>query len=460
MDTTEIDASVILQLSVVRRYAFLGRTTPEKALREAIRHVARKLTTTDQLIVDAELCLELLRDDPPPGIDLEKLYSGELTDRRRYLTLHWRLLHEILGATEISRPPSLRTVRGGPETRAFTALAVLLISESDPDAAERNTVTIIGDAVMDQILKVDHFPAPGSSMWGESARRPGGKGLNRAVALRELGLDARLLTVVGEDADGQTILDYLKEKRVDTSLIKVKSGTSTPVTTVISPGDGEYASIAAREGRTHLMPWDLDAASNRQAIIDAKAVLLTFEQTDPVIEKVLELLDGLQKSTPPDECPWLIVNVCPSRELTARVLRCLSAIDYLVGSSDELAMLCPDLPRDDVAHALLGMGVGAVCVVEKSRCTVHRQGATQVDVTRYATNLPSVAGAVSAFSSALTYRLVTGDRAADTADFDWATAAMAALTRTAARRPATTSIPEKMPSAQLIEQVTVDHREK
>ncbi|MEC3917394.1 carbohydrate kinase family protein [Nocardia sp. CDC160] len=371
----QIDLRSLLRLSVVRHYAHRVKTAPEVALLDAIRHVACNLEVTDRLIVDAELCLGMLGDHAPAGIDLRQFYATELTARRRYLTLHWRRLHEALGATTIPGAPSVRT----------------------------------------------------------------------------------LLTAIGNDREGREILDYLAREGVDTSLIKMVSELSTPVTIMIEAADGEeYTPIAAKRGRTQLASSDLDQAANLQAFTDVKAVLLTFEQSVPVIERTLEAVGAQKNTTTEPGPPWLVVNVAPQRPLTAAMSAHLSAIDHLVGSPDEIAALRPDQPPESVAGWLLGRGVGSVCVIERSRCTIHQAGAGTIEVCFFDNSYPGVSGAASAFSSALTYRLVSLDRAAVPADFEWATAAMADLNLRAARVLPGHGTPDTMSAAAAIDAIIAE----
>lgn len=449
---SEIDARILLQLTVVRRCAFVEGIKPEVALPETIRHLARRLSVTDRIVVDAELGLGLLQGNGPPGVDLAMHYGAVLSKRRISLARHWRTLHEAFGAQDVPAAPSARAVRGGRyEVPAFEALAKLLTSLSDPYDGAPSAIVIIGDAVIDHILEVEHFPRPGTSMWGEdSGSRPGGKGLNRAVALARLELDARLLAAIGDDGEGREILDYLTREKVDTSLIKVEPSKRTPVTTVVTPADGDYSSIAIKKGRTRLTVSDLDLAPTRHAITGAAAVVLTFEQTDKVIEKVLEIVGVVKGSSPGPGSPWVIVNVSPPRPLTPYMREHLSGIDYLVGSSDDLEMLRPDLPGDTVAEALVNDGVGTVCQIDRSQCIVHRRGLDAIEVDRFGTSVSNVAGAASAFSSALTSKLVKQARPADTGDFDWATAAMATMIQRASGRHPVESVPDGMPFEQSI----------
>ncbi|MFF2550149.1 carbohydrate kinase family protein [Nocardia sp. NPDC058058] len=446
LGSTEIDISTLQQLSVVARFAHVAGLTTEQAVPGVIAHVARQLPATHRLIVDAELCLGLFGDEPPAGIDLNSLYGPDLIDRRRYLAREWLHLHEAMGVSDIPPAPTVRTLRGAPELEAFTALATLMTSGSIPDTSGLDTVTVIGDAVIDQLYVVEQIPVAGTSAWGDFRRHPGGKGLNRAVALARLGLDARLVTAIGDDDDGESIRRYLFKQRVDTSLVKINRGGRTPVTAVIMNLTGQYASIAFKERRIQLTDADLESASIRQAIADSRAVLLTFEQSTDVVEQALRVVDSL--SSP----PWLIMNVSPPQVLPQSAYEYLRAVDYLVGTSIEMAELWPSSTPAEVIERLLGFGVGTVCTVDGSRCTIHRLRRPSVELSRFAAVLPGSAGAASAFSSALAYRLITRGKAADIDDFTWATAAIAA---TAPVR----NVPDAMPTVEQIERIVARDRD-
>ncbi|MCU1640512.1 MAG: Ribokinase [Nocardia sp.] len=448
--STEIDTTTLLQLSVVRRYAHLSGMTTAAALPKVISHVARRLPPTQQLIVDAELRLGLLRDLPPAGIDLDRLYGPDLGERRRYLTEQWQRLHHALLVAEPPAAPTVRTLRDNPEVRAFTALAELLSSGSeldiagmarldaghDPAARSCPTVAVVGDAATDQINVVESFPVPGASSWGDFRRHPGGKGLNRAVALARLGLDARLIAAIGADEDGRAIESYLRDRHVDTSLLKVILGAHTPVATVIMLLTGESASIAFKQDRLRLSAADLDSAAMRQALTCSDAVVVTFEQAIDVVAEVLAIVDiGRPR-------PWLIVNASPPTVLPGHLHEHLAAVDYLVGTAEEVAATWPGSSCEVSTERLLRRGVGAVCIVDGFGCTI-RSSTIELRVPHVSLR-DSSAGASSAFSAALVYRLTTTKRAAQEADFRWATAAISA------RSPGR-DIPESMPSVSRID---------
>ncbi|MEV6067309.1 carbohydrate kinase family protein [Nocardia sp. NPDC052001] len=455
--STEIDATVLFELSVVRRYIHLSRSyarlrsqSREVALPKVVGHIARRLPPTQRLIVDAELVLGLFGEHPPDGLDLAQLYGPDLGERRGYLIQEWYALHGALDVLEPPSAPSVRALRDAPEEQAFTALAELLTMGSDLDVVgmvkadaghdesevTRATVTILGDAAIDQINVVEAMPEFGASAWGDFRRHPGGKGLNRAVALARLGLDSRLIAAIGADGDGRTIEDYLEREGVDTSLLKVIAGARTPIATVIALLTGESTSIAFRQGRLALTAVDLSSTAIREALTGSDATVVTFEQPIDVVAQVMAIVE---LATPR---PWLVVSASPPTVLPGHLHRHLGSVDYLVGNSEEIASTWPGSTCVDSTDRLLRRGVGAVCIVDGSGCTVR----TMNDELRVAhpRSRDSSAGSSSAFSAALIYRLTMMKRPAENVDFQWATAAISA-------RDPVLDIPESMPSVSEID---------
>lgn len=445
LNSTEIDTTALLQLTVVRRYSHQIRATPNQVLPSVIAQLARQLPPAHRLIVDAELCLGHFRADPPPGIDLERLYAADLGERRHYVTEQWAPLHRALGVTDIPAAPTVRTLRDVPEAQAFTALAVLLTNASDLDIASPSsqpTVTVLGDAVIDQINVVEKFPEPGESIWGDFLRYPGGKGLNRAVALARLGLDTRLIATIGADLDGDEIQKYLEEQRVDASLLKVDSDARTPVATAIMPLRGESVTIAFQKDRFKLTERDLTSHAVRGAIEGSDAVLLTFEQPIDIVARAVAMIAALRIR------PRLILSASPPRLLPKHLHEHLCAVDYLIGTPKEVAAMWPDSSVQESTQELLQLGVGAVCTVDSAGCTVRSARGESV-LPHVNRSMAGSAGASAAFSAALVYRLLLTGRLLDEVDLGWAVAAMSA------RRPVA-GIPASMPSVTAVDEVVAN----
>ncbi|WP_433654181.1 PfkB family carbohydrate kinase [Nocardia sp. CA-128927] len=441
--TTEIDVAPLLDLLAVRQHARRHGIAPEEAVLPVVKELAAQLEPTNRLIADAELSLGLLRENATDAVDLDRLYAADLGERREYLTEHWRLLHETLRAERIPITPSVRSLRATPERRAFTALAGLLVNESVYDAGSVHpattiepklsepravptvpgVVTVFGDAVIDHIYFVDHIPMAGTSTPGNSfEKHPGGKGLNRAVAAARLGLQVRLISAVGDDDEGRHVLDYLRSENVDTDLVKVVPEAPTPVTAVMITSTGAAGLIGCRDDRIRLSARDLRSAPIRASIAASDAVLLTFEQPITVIEQVMALVRRL------DSRPLLVVNPSPPIDLPQYLYQYLNVVDYLAGTSKNLAAMVPEVAAasiSDTAQRLRALGVRSVCATEDFRCTVWSDP-VNTQIPAFPAAMEDSPGAQAAFAAALVYRLVSTRRPAAEDDYIWATAAMVA----------------------------------
>ncbi|MFE3542660.1 PfkB family carbohydrate kinase [Nocardia sp. NPDC059177] len=428
---TEIGAMPILELPVVTRFAQRTGIAREDAVLPVLSEAARQLPPSDRLIVDATLVLGLLREPPHAGIDPAELYAVNLGARREYLAQHWIRLHTAIGADAIPDAPTVKRLRSSAERGALTALAVLLTAGPAPalrPAGESiaaaplsaEVVTVVGDAVIDHLYRVDAFPAENSPVGGTFTGAPGGKGLNRAVAAARLGLDVRLLAAIGADDNGERILDLLARRRVGESLVKVVPEAATLVTAVVMTPSGEVRLIGCRDPQVQLLVDDLDTASARATLNGSAVVVLTFEQPVAIVERILGMLGEL-----PDR-PQVIVCAAPALAAPQELYLHLDVIDYLIGTTGELDALLPEVHTDspaDTARRLRGLGVSTVCAVDGFACTVYSDD-DDIVVDHFPQVLKAAVGAAAAFAAALAYRVVKSEAALTVSDFTWCTAAM------------------------------------
>lgn len=295
---------------------------------------------------------------------------------------------------------------------------------------DQGVLTIVGDAVVDHIYRTDRLPTEDGPVHGRFEEHFGGKGLNRAVAAARLGLRVRLISAVGGDIAGRRIIRYLKRQGVDTDLVKTVEGESTPVVAVIIASSGATGIIGDSDDAVRLSRDDLRTAAARSALTAADAVLLTFGPPIAVIDQALGVIRRGRTR------PRVLVHATPPTNSPQYISKYFGRIDYLIGTRRELAELVADPARTpqtpvadfeaDIAPQLLAQGVGSVCAVERFECSV-RSATLNLDVPRsFAAVLADSPGSSAAFSAAFAYRLVTAGRLAERADFEWATAAMAA----------------------------------
>src|SRR5258706_1213452 len=79
-------------------------------------------------------------------------------------------------------------------------------------------ILVIGSSNTDLIANVERFPSAGETVEGKLfLQAMGGKGANQALAAHRLVGKVRFVTCLGNDANGQNTLSYLKKKGLDDS---------------------------------------------------------------------------------------------------------------------------------------------------------------------------------------------------------------------------------------------------
>ena len=88
-------------------------------------------------------------------------------------------------------------------------------------------ICVIGSLNMDLVVNVDTMPKPGQTIIGSNFKEvPGGKGANQAVAMARLNGNVSMIGKVGEDGFGQTLINSLKNDKVDTTYIQTSKGAT------------------------------------------------------------------------------------------------------------------------------------------------------------------------------------------------------------------------------------------
>ena len=178
---------------------------------------------------------------------------------------------------------------------------------------------------MDLVLSVDHIPVPGETLLAHStARHAGGKGLNQAVAASRAGVSTVMIGAVGDDENGQLLLDVVTDAGVDARLVRrVAEPTGTAMITVDARGENAIiVALGANATLTTLMQLELPIGAVTQAALAARdAGVTVMLNAAPALELPDELIDALD---------YLIVNEHEARTVAgesdlARASRVLAA---------------------------------------------------------------------------------------------------------------------------------------
>ena len=101
-------------------------------------------------------------------------------------------------------------------------------------------VLCVGIAVEDAVFQIASPLVAGAKNFASSRRvAVGGPAANAARAIASLGGTASLAAPLGDDPAGSAIVHELAESGVDASMVIIRSGVTTPMSTVVVDADGE-----------------------------------------------------------------------------------------------------------------------------------------------------------------------------------------------------------------------------
>lgn len=223
-------------------------------------------------------------------------------------------------------------------------------------------ILVIGSLNADLVVRAPRFPAPGETISGEDLTIiPGGKGANQAVAAARQGASVTMVGRVGNDSFGPTLIQNLRDNRVDISLVQTdQSATGTALIVVDSSGQNSIVLSPGANGK--VSPADVDALSFQN--VDMLLLQLEIPLETVVHAASLARQNGLR----------LILNPAPARQLPDSLL---ADVNILVPNEGELQYLSGQPVTDidsakSAAQVLLAKGVQTVIV------TLGRNGALLV----------------------------------------------------------------------------------
>jgi ribokinase len=456
-------AAPLLQLHASRRFADVHKVDLPSAAHAVISQcVLETIGGTHRIVADAILALGLFSDQYSVyGVEdrvVHALYADSLGTRRSALLANWARLHDSMGLPA-PEAPSDRTLRGTTESEVLRELARQLIrrevnstgsrsvvasapgdATAGAAAAPRGRVIVVGGAVMDATFRTKSLPQneTSSEAYGFDLS-PGGKGVSQAVAAARLGLEVSLIAAVADDRFGQEIIHYLRDERVNTSMLKIVRQARTPFTGVIEMELGDSIAVNWRnQTEIRLEIRDVDRLS--QELTDCDAVLVTFEIPRETVQRTLELVHTAERDRP-------LVIVTPGQPyLDDDISRhSLAQIDYMVAHAWELGRYSPPgqerFDPDPVARHLLAYGVETLCIPGNGGCTIYSDTALETfSVPSFPSIYKESAAARDAFCAALAAQLIDNKGVFSEHQAMWATAAMACAT---ADFPLSNSMPDR-----------------
>ena len=175
-------------------------------------------------------------------------------------------------------------------------------------------------------LNVDTMPKPGQTIIGSNFKEvPGGKGANQAVAMARLNGNVSMIGKVGEDGFGQTLINSLKNDKVDTTYIQTSKG-ATGVALITVDKNAQNSIVVSPGANFEVKEDDID--NNIEAIKNSDIVVLQLETPLNTIKYALNKAKELNKYT--------ILNPAPAVKLDDEIIK---NVDLLTPNETELEII-------------------------------------------------------------------------------------------------------------------------
>ena len=187
-------------------------------------------------------------------------------------------------------------------------------------------ICVIGSLNMDLVVNVDTMPKPGQTIIGSNFKEvPGGKGANQAVAMARLNGNVTMIGKVGEDGFGQTLINSLKNDKVDTTYIQTAKG-ATGVALITVDKNAQNSIVVSPGVNFEVKEDDID--NNIEAIKNSDIVVLQLETPLDTIKYALNKAKELNKYT--------ILNPAPAVKLDDEIIK---NVDLLTPNETELEII-------------------------------------------------------------------------------------------------------------------------
>ena len=288
-------------------------------------------------------------------------------------------------------------------------------------------IIVIGSMNADLVIHSPQMPNLGETLTGSNFQiNAGGKGLNQAVAIAKLGGDVSFLGAVGNDSNGELLLDTLKQNNIRFNGFKTeKTPTGIAMITVV---DGNNFIILDSGANAELTPEVIENYSN--LIAECEYCVMQLEIP---VETVLKVCEIANKS-----CTKIILNPAPYKELPKEVF---SKIDFIIPNEHEAHDLTGIYPSDEESTQiailkLKQMGVKNVIITLGERGCAYNSGDEIIFKSALKTNVVDTTSAGDTFVGALVSKLSQNETLENAVLFSTKAAAI-----TVSREGASKSIP-------------------
>lgn len=224
-------------------------------------------------------------------------------------------------------------------------------------------IAVLGLCGNSVFLNVDHFHTPGETLHARGLyAEPGGKGYNQAVAAARLGADVTFLGCIGDDADGRSCMDFLRNEGI-TPLPQIHPSVPSAYACILTDREGENRVTVFSGAAQQLTPEFIFA--NEAAIAGSDLVLLNNEYPHSCNEAAMTLAQkhGVK----------IVYNPAPARPVSREFLAgCdlitpnLSETAVLIGEqTEDISVLAEKFAELGISNAVVTLGGDGAAIFAK-----------------------------------------------------------------------------------------------
>lgn len=224
----------------------------------------------------------------------------------------------------------------------------------------KKKIVVIGSISIDNVTYTNTLPQAGMTVYGESfLSNIGGKGANQACAIKFLDGDVEFYGSVGNDNNGKTIQNFLKEVGLAANL-KISSKSTGVATIIIDNKTAENRIVIVPGSNMDINKEDIDR------IDFAKYDILLLQLENPVDTVIYAMKKAKEHGL------LVVLNPAPFHELPDEAFQ---YIDFFIPNEHELEQFTPEVPCNFMcrAQSLIKRGIKRVIV------TLGHNGSLYVD---------------------------------------------------------------------------------
>ena len=279
-----------------------------------------------------------------------------------------------------------------------------------------NKILVIGSLNADLVVRAPRFPSPGETIQGDNlVTIPGGKGANQAVASARLGAQVAMIGRVGGDSFGATLINNLKQNKVDANQVIEDSSSATGTAVIVVDSQGQNSIILSPGANAKVALSDISPGS-----FSGYSLLLL--QLEIPIETVIHSAKLAR-----EKGLLVLLNPAPAHNLPEDLLK---TADYILPNETELGLLTGKPVKDlasvsEACRSLLAHGAKNIIV------TLGPQGALIVNkdgmklIPSFKVNVVDTTAAGDAFIGGLAVGLLNGKSLEDAVQYACACGALA-----------------------------------